>query len=363
MSSAVSAAVFREAMVTAYREKSGFIPEDASDLGLRLSVLARQLENLSEAVGTAERNAFPQTAVGGALEFLAGARNLIRRPALAAGGELRFSRFGPTGEDVVIPAGTICAGPGEVRFQIAAEAVLPASETSVLVPAVATVPGQAGNVPALSVRVIISGLAGISSVTNPAPFAGGVDEEDDESLRGRLLSHMSDPPGSFNAAFYRQAALGFPGVASAQVLPMRRGIGTVDVFISALPGQNASALADGLRGVLSQAREIGVDVDVFPAVPRPIELVCIVRTARGFSSPKVLDACRGALAGVIASLSVGHGLAVARLKAALMGVEGVENVRLISPANDIEAQEGQILAISEIEVVEGTLDMPEVSAG
>ena len=358
----VSAVEFREAMAAAYREKSGFTPHDASDLGLRLSVLATQLERLSETVERARLDAFPQTASGSALDILAQARGFGRRPALDSGGELRFFRATPAGVDIPVPAGTLCAGPGGLRFATTLDATLPQGEREVSVRAAAAEPGKSGNLPAFAVSVIISPLAGFSGVDNPLPFVGGANEEDDEGFRSRLLAHMADPPGVFNVAFYRHGALSFPGVGSVQVLPMARGVGTVDVYISALPGYDPDELAQGLEAVFSQAREIGTSVRVRAAQPRLVPLACVVRVARGHDNTQVLADCRAAFAKVMAGQQVGQGLTVARLKGALIEAPGVENIRLVAPAADIPAQEGQQLAAGEAEVTQGVLGMPEVSA-
>jgi len=358
----VSAADFQKAMQEAYREKSGFIPQEASDLGLRISVLATELESLADSIRQAGENAFPQTAAGKALDLLAGARGLSRRPAQSAGGSLRFFRSTPAAENIIIPDGTLCAGVGGLRFRTTGQAVLARGESEILVPASAAEPGQSGNVPALSVKVMISSVAGVSSVSNPAPFAGGLDEEDDKCLRARLLSHMADPPSSFNAAFYRQSALAFSGVRSVQVLPMNRGVGTVDVIIAALPGHDPAIVAENLGLVFSQAREVGADVKVSPAQMRGVEVVCMVRAVRGHSASGVVGDAQRALAELIASLQVGQGLPLSRISAALMGVAGVENMRIISPGADIPSQPGGLITAAEIEVVEASVGMPEVSA-
>ena len=362
MSERMNAAAFRAAMVAAYEEKSGFAPADASDLGLRLSVLAAQLESLDSALAVAEDGAFPQTASGKSLDLLAQGRGLERRAALPAGGHLRFARTTPATEDIPVPAGTLCAGAGALRFKTTQDATLEQGETEVLVPAVALQAGPEGNVPAGAVRVLLSSLPGVVSVGNPAPFAGGAQQECDERLRERLLTFMADPPGSFNAAFYRETALWFEGVASVQVLPMHRGTGTVDVIISALPGFDAGVLAEQLQAKLSQSREIGTDVLVEAADIQPVELACIVRVARGHDAVQVLAACERALGGVMATLQVGQGLPVAKLGAALISLHGVENARLIAPGADVPALPGRLLVAGGIQAVAGTQGMAEVSA-
>lgn len=349
-------------MAAAYREKSGFAPQDASDLGLRLSVLAAQLEKVSRAVERAGLDAFPQSASGRALDLLAQARGFARRPALAAGGELRFSRVMPAAVEIPIPAGTLCAGPGGLRFATTLAGALAQGESEVSLPAAAVEPGISGNIPAFAVSAVISPLPGVSAVGNPLPFAGGAEREDDESLRARLLEQMADPPGAFNLAFYRHGALNFPGVGSAQVLPMARGVGSVDVYISALPGFDPVALAEQLGSVFAQAREIGTSVLVRPAEQRPVALASVVRVARGHAHTQVLEDCRAALVRLMAAQQVGQGLTLARVQGALIATMGVENIRTVAPAADIAAQEGQLLVAGEIDIAQGVLGMPEVSA-
>ena len=363
MSIVVTSAIeFRAAMAEAYREQSGFEPHEASDLGLRLSVLAAELEKVSVDVRQAGLNAFPQTATGQALDRLAQVRGLSRRPALAAGGQLRFSRTTPATVEIQIPAGTVCAGPGGLRFATTFAGAIGQGESETVIPAAAQEPGTAGNVAAFAVSAIISPLAGVSAVSNPLPFVGGAEQEDDEDLRARLFENMADPPGAFNAAFYRQGALSYPGVGSVQVLPMARGVGSVDVYIAALPGFDSARLAEALGGVFAQAREIGTSVRVAPAEDRPVDLACVVRVERGHTPAQVLEACRAALARVMAGQQVGQGLTLARLQSALIEIPGVENIRLVAPAADIPAQEGQLLVAGELEVAQGVLGMPEVSA-
>ncbi|MCL2580493.1 MAG: baseplate J/gp47 family protein [Oscillospiraceae bacterium] len=362
MSEMISAAAFREAMVETYRQKSGVTPEDASDVGIRMSALASVLESLWVEVKKAEDNTFPQRAAGQALDLLAGGRGLSRKPALAGGGRLRFSRTTPAAGDIAIPAGIVCADVQGLQFRTTEPVTLAAGGREMSVPAAAAIPGEAGNAPAGTVNLILSGLPGISSVTNPSPFAGGVDEESDLALRGRLMRHISDPPTGFNAAFYREAALRYPGVRSVQVVPAARGIGSVDVIIAALPGYQADTLAGSLAGILAQTREIGVDIRVLPADIHPIDVTAVVRVLDGSNPSEVVSACERALAEQMAAQQVGQGIAAARLSGLFMEIPGVENVRLVSPSADIAAVRGRLLASAEIAVAEGVIGMPEVSA-
>lgn len=358
----ITASQFRLVMAAAYREMTGFEPEPASDLGVRFSVLAQVLEGLSDRVEQAARDAFPQTATGEGLELLAASRGLSRRPAVHSVGQVRFSRNTPAPADILVPAGTRALGTAGVQVISTAPATIAAGRTEIMAPATAAQPGKCGNLPAFSLSALLTPVAGVTTAFNSVPFTGGADSEDDSSLRIRLMAAMADPPNSFNLAFYRQAALSFPGVGGVQVIPMARHPGSVDVHITTLPGFNQSSVSEGLRGVLSQTREIGTDIMVAPATRREINIVCLVRAGRGSPPAQALLAVRQAAADLFAGLRVGEGVSLSRIHGALSAAPGVDNIRLMLPGVDIPAAPGQQLEIRELEVREDSSGLVEVGA-
>ena len=97
----------------------------------------------------------------------------------------------------------------------------------------------------------------------PAPFTGGSDQEDDESLRSRILESYQRLPNGANAAWYEQTAMGHEGVAAARAVGRARGIGTVDVYIAteARPAGGGHCW-QAVQADLQERREIAVDVQV-----------------------------------------------------------------------------------------------------
>ena len=99
-------------MAAAYAAQAGYRPEDASDAGIRLKVLAGEIYAALCSLRTVEAEAFPQTTSGAALDLHAGERGLSRKPAVQATGALLFFRETPLEYDIEIPAGTVCAASG-----------------------------------------------------------------------------------------------------------------------------------------------------------------------------------------------------------------------------------------------------------
>ena len=176
-------------MAEAYAEKAGFDPADAADIGLRLQVLAGEMETVLREVDKVRAAAFPQTAGGEALDLHAGERGLERKPAVQAEGALTFSRATALTYDVDIPAGTVCAASrAAVEFETTEAATLTAGMLSVTVKARAVQGGRAYNAAIGTVDTLVAPPAGIETVTNETPFTGGTDAETDDAPCGGIYS-------------------------------------------------------------------------------------------------------------------------------------------------------------------------------
>ena len=243
-------------MLDCFAQRTGLEAAESCDLAVRFYAVAAQVYALYAQADWVLRQCFPQTAAGSCLDSHAQLRGLSRKQATAAEGSIRFSVARAADTDRPIPAGTVCMTPGMIRFETAQAAVLEAGASWVDVPARALMPGSAGNVPAGAVTAMAAAPVGIAACTNPAPFAGGGDEEGDEGLRQRVLSTFRRLPNGANAAFYEQGALSFDQVAAASVLPRSRGRGTVDVVAATLEGMPDEELL-GQLGQLAQ-RELRV---------------------------------------------------------------------------------------------------------
>lgn len=325
-----------EAMRERYRDLAGCDPDDASDIGIRLKVLAEQVSLLYERALLLSAQVFPQTATGLYLERHAETRGIFRKAAVSPEGTLRFGREVPSVNDIHIPAGAVCAtrSTPQLRFETTADAVLPAGQTRIDVPARAMEGGRNGNVAAGVVTVLIMGATGISSVTNPAPFAEGVDEESDEALRVRLLESCRNISNGANTAFYYDLAMSREGVESVNILPRRRGRGTVDVVVACPDGIRAQLLAE-LDESFRGEKEINVDVSVLAAAVTAKSVTLELDPASGHSYEVVKTQSEAAVKALMSGLAVGQPLYLSRLSGALLAVEGLRNFKITAPAADV----------------------------
>ena len=337
-----------------FAARTGVETAGNGDLAVRMYVVAAELYSLHVQNEWVARQCFPQTAAGEYLERHATLRGLERRRALCAEGSLRFSVDAALSTDLTIPEGCVCMTAGLVRFETVGQAVLKAGSTRVDVPARAAEPGSAGNVGANTVLSMAVAPVGVNRVTNPAAFTGGVDEEDDESLRTRVLETFRRLPNGANAAFYQQGAMAFEDVAAAQVIPRSRGVGTVDVIVAARGGSPDEELLREIREWFEQRREIAVDVAVLAPAVKKVNVTVKVKVQDGRDAAAVRQAVKNALNGWFDGSRLGKNVLKAQLGSVVFSVDGVENYSVSVPSADVS------MAVDELPVL-GTLNVEEMA--
>ncbi len=339
-------------MMQVFSRRAGYLPTDACDLPVRLYAMAAQVQALYAQADWVMAQSFPQTASGMYLDYHGETRGLARSAATAAIGTVRFFVSTAAGQNLTIPAGTVCMTAGGLRFATREAAVLPAGETHVDVPAQAMETGSAGNIGAGMITVMAVPPTGITRCGNPEPFAGGAEEEGDESLRRRILDSYRRLPNGANAAFYEQEAMGFPAVAAATAVGRARGIGTVDVYVATVAGVPEAALLTEIQSYLQEKREIAVDLRVLAPRLRPVALQVTLTPAKGCTYQEAAAAADAALRGYFTGRLLGKGVLRAELGNLLYQLPGVANYRLAAPAEDVPAAVGELPTLQSLTIGE-----------
>ena len=316
---------------------AGYSPDDASDIGIRIRVLAEEIYSIGAAVDWLKRQTFAQTAEGRELEERAQERGLFRKPPVPAHGILTFSRATALWFDIPIPAGTVCStqGDGPLRYVTTAESALPAGAVSVDVPAEAETAGSAGDTQAGTITVMVTPPTSMQNVTNASAFAGGEDAETDSELRARLLQSCAAPGNGANAAWYREAALGFDGVSSAGVVPRASGAGTVALYLGGRGCAPSAAVVQKVSDELNRQRELCTQVTVVAAGVVSVDVTAAVRQRAGLSAAAVKAACETAVRDYFYGLGVGEPAVPAALNAALFSTGTIDDCALSVPSVSI----------------------------
>lgn len=157
-----------------------------------------------------------------------------RRAANAAYGHLEIE--GKPG--TIIPAGFLFAVPSEndapaILYHLVGGAVALDENGKATLAIEAEEPGLSGNVEADTVRIMVSPIAGITKLTNPAAITGGSEAESDDSLRQRIDDYNAGRGKSYvgNNADYERWAKEVAGVGYAHTIPEYAGPNSVKVIV------------------------------------------------------------------------------------------------------------------------------------
>lgn len=271
-------------MMQAYTAQSGFEPDAASDIAIRLRVLAAQIHSTAMEGQWLLRQMFFDTATGEYLDRHARMRGICRSVGDKARGILTFTLDTTLNYRLMIPAGTVCTmgADSALRFVTLEDGIINIGNKRISVDAECETSGLAGNAAAGSINCILAPPAAGLRVSNAAVFHGGTADEDDEGLRGRIASLCSRPSNGTNAAYYQSVALSTDGVASACVLPRNRGRGTVDVYIAGMGKKASSETINALQSRFDSEREINVDVQVYSATVKPCAVKVALKSEFGY---------------------------------------------------------------------------------
>ena len=339
-------------MLDTFAQQSGYRPHSACDLAARLYAAAAQVQALYAQAAWVLDQSFPQTAQGEFLDYHGETRNISRIAATAAEGVLRFSVDQAVSQPLNIPEGTVCMTAAGVRYETTEAGAIAAGELWEEVPARAVEQGEGGNVGADRVVLMAVAPAGVARCTNPQPFTGGADQEDDETLRARILDSYRRLPNGANAAYYEQEAMRFEGVAAAKAVGRPRGVGTVDVYIAASSGAPEEPLRQAVEEALQKSREIAVDLQVLAPTLSPVAVTVTVAAASGYTFDTAKADTEDALAGFFGGHLLGQAVTLADLGNLLYSLDSVANYHFTAPAADVEALPSRLPTLGTVTVTE-----------
>ncbi|STZ76345.1 baseplate J/gp47 family protein [Bergeriella denitrificans] len=270
------------------------------------------------------RQIFPDTADTEYLERHAALRGLTRRNASPADGTARIR--GRSGSQVArglqIKAGDV--------FYTTTEAVSIARNGTAEVAVRAEEGGVAGNAADKAAQFMAAPSGVESKCTLSA--TGGTDSEDDASLLARLLELIRRPPAGGNRYDYRRWALSIDGVTDAQVYPLRRGYGTVDIAVISNNGLPSDATLARVQAYIDDMRPVTAkNVLVLKPEITAVPITAAVKLD-GISLSQAQSAVTAAVAEYFDNLAPAQDLVVSQLEAVISNVAGIRDRRLTAPA-------------------------------
>jgi len=220
-----------------------------------------------------------------------------------------------------------------------------AHDAAVLAPTVDTahrvvVQGQAEN-PGIDGNVVVGAITELSNappnlidVTNTTAFTGGLEPEDTEDYRQRLLSYVQNPQsGSPNDLEMWAEAV--TGVESATAFPNTPSAGSVTVRITGpggtVPGSDVIAAVQAALNAQDLAN-ITIVVSTFTSVSTNVSVTTTLDPAYALSDVTV--AVQTAIMNYINNLEVGATMYLSGIIDAVVGIPGILDVVVTAPTSN-----------------------------
>lgn len=321
-----------------FKQESGFEADDASDIGIRLRLLAGQLFSQSSDISFISKQLFLQSATGEYLDMHAQTRGILRKSATKAHGIARFFTTFEEHEDIAIPKGTVCAivGDDAQRYVTTQDAVLLQGDLQVDVPIEAVNSGRNGNAAVQAITMLVNPPQEITSVCNTTALTGGYEQESDLSLRRRLLESYRQTANGANLQYYKEIAMQNPRVIASNAIGGLRGAGTVDVFIDTTEEdyEYINEIIEEVNISFETVREIGVDVKAFECGVAWDMVVVHIKPKEGYNVEEIISKGKEEIREYVQSLNVGEDMRCSQLHNIVYNLEGVENYHIAAPVGD-----------------------------
>ncbi|MDW4498770.1 baseplate J/gp47 family protein [Sulfitobacter sp. D35] len=311
--------------------------------------IARETARVHAELEGVYRAGFLDTATGRALDNVVALLGVTRVPGGRAVTEVRFQRDDAATGAITIPQGTrIIDAEVTVEYETVEPVTMTPAQKRISVEARDVEPGNSP-VGAEVLTLLPIPIAGIVSVTNPAPAARGAEAERDAELRDRARAFLQGSErgtlGALRAALARQGLQG-----EIEEPSDRPGVVVVRPVAEALSPERHAQL---LRA-LDEARPAGVRLELAGVeVPVGVDLSVRVTTRTGLAEPDrraAHEAVRAAVTGYFGTLPVKDNASINRIVGDVLAVPGVEDVTLLSadlllgsgPENRLDAAGGVI---------------------
>lgn len=304
-----------------------------SDAYARASSLAACAEGIYAHQKWLIKQFFPDTAATEFLEKHAGLRGLRRRNATYAAGKGATISGNP---DAVIAVGLQIKTEDGRFYETTESAVISSGGTAVVaVRSLAT--GAVQNIKTATKGSFMAAPVGVSTDVVLNDVVGATNAESDSSLLERLLNKIRRPAAGGNKYDYKDWALEVDGVEQAYVYPLRRGLGTVDIAITADNGVPSDDTVRRAQEYIDQERPVTAKESkvVKPDVTK-VNFNIQVKIS-GVALNDIKTAINNALRDYFNGLIPGDDLIVSQCEAVVNNLIGVVDRRFIAPTANQKA--------------------------
>jgi uncharacterized phage protein gp47/JayE len=305
------------------------------------------------------------------LDYHADGRGLVRRESVNATGYVTVTAKA----GLVIPLGygfsTEADDEGNTIDFVTTEEVTVDSLGNAKIPIEAAEGGSASNV-GVNTIVLHAGdetgelLDEIISVTNEEAVTGGLDEEDDDTLRERIVEYDRSHDISYvgNVADYKRWALSVPGVGAVTVIPAKDDSGTIKIILMDQNGVPASkqiqdAVYDYIMRPDSESDRLAppnavLEITAPETVVVNISAVVYLREAEiGDVQNDLKAALQSYLLNVSSNDSAVRISAINSIIGSVSGIYDYDSVQINGVSKNVDLESGQMPVLGTVTITEG----------
>ncbi len=301
-----------------------------SDYYIRAAAKASATEGLYQHQEWIVRQLFPDVADAEYMEIHANLHNVTRKPATYATGSLKFTGT-PTS---AIPLGTEAKTAAGVAYVTTIAGALDGTGNATIA-AQAVLPGIGGNTALNTAVTLTAAPSGVDGSSLTTDMLAGTDTETDASLLERLLFILRNPPSSGSKADYKRWAKEVAGCDDAFVYPLRRGLGTTDVFIISGGGLPSLQLINDVTDNINDQRPCGVNtLEVLAPTLLPVNHTIEVKVS-GITLAEATGLVNGVLDSYFDTLLPGDTYILSQVEAMISNIVGITDRNVTAPAANV----------------------------
>jgi uncharacterized phage protein gp47/JayE len=242
-----------------------------------------------------------------------------------------------------------------VQYQSTAEAV--AANGVALVPVECLMPGADGNAAADTTLSLVQPVDGFefSGTVADGGITAGVNVEDVEKMRGRLITRWQEPPQGGAVADWKAWALEVPGVTRAWAYARWMGLGTVGVLFTTDDAESPipdKTMVQRVQDYLTTPERKPITVDVYVAAPTPKPVDVVIEDLSP-ATEAVRQAIRNELADLFRRIGEpGRMVPVSHIREAISTARGEYDHVLIAPVNNISPAKHELPMLGAVHFVD-----------
>ena len=309
---------------TFYRESGKYV-KDYSDISLRFRAVASEIYAAYANADYVLEQAFVQTAQGEYLDRHAALRGITRKKEAKATGTLVFFMEEPLDRDVEIPANTVCSIKGRPLIQYATneKTVIPAGSLSAGSLATALPTGDAFNVSAGTVNVMVNPPEHVSFVTNINHFIGGYDDETDSALRERILASYGNLSNAVNRKSAEELIMTVEDIIDA-ALALDEENGRLNVCLRTKNNKIMPEVMNAVKDILGFAKVCSVNLFFQLAERAEFSVIAAVKVKNGADEQLLKDKVTQTITNFCEGARIGKQLETSRIAASVAALDDVE---------------------------------------